>query len=290
MLTSVILSSLLSLSYAQQRHEYDVIIMGAGASGIAAAKTLYEANVTNILIIEAQNYIGGRARVVNFSNYMLNIGASWISGACIDNSSDCSHYNETNPMLTAAEKYNISFIVQERKRGRILDFGGNEHNTTNSNNRYEKFHKAEECAWNIMENRTETVEADDDMSLFAALYLCGWRKPHDAMDKTVQWNSFEMEYGAHAKYARFDTGIAAVPYSYDLYGPDDLFITDPKGYQGIIEALAGEFLDLDNIDNEDKIILNSPITAVRYDENVMFYVHFNRKISIHYMCLKHKRV
>ena len=36
---------------SQIQEEYDVIIMGAGASGIAAAKTLYEADITNILTI-----------------------------------------------------------------------------------------------------------------------------------------------------------------------------------------------------------------------------------------------
>eukprot|EP01083_Nonionella_stella_P315015 1136736_1 len=90
--------------------------MGAGSSGIAAAKTLYEANITNILIIEAQDYIGGRTKAVNFSNYGVNVGASWIGGACIS-LSDCSAYTRVNPMLTAAYKYNISFVLSDYVNG-----------------------------------------------------------------------------------------------------------------------------------------------------------------------------
>eukprot|EP01083_Nonionella_stella_P202368 739343_1 len=99
--------------------------MGAGSSGIAAAKTLYEANITNILIIEAQDYIGGRTKIMNFSNYSLNIGASWISGACINESRlNCSQYHQTNPMVAAAYKYNFSFVFSDYVHGFILDPGG----------------------------------------------------------------------------------------------------------------------------------------------------------------------
>lgn len=37
-----------------------VIIIGAGAAGIAAATRLYENGVTDILVLEAENRIGGR--------------------------------------------------------------------------------------------------------------------------------------------------------------------------------------------------------------------------------------
>ena len=36
------------------------LIIGAGAAGIAAAAKLYENDITDIIIIEAENRIGGR--------------------------------------------------------------------------------------------------------------------------------------------------------------------------------------------------------------------------------------
>ena len=245
--------------------------MGAGAAGIGAAERLYAENITNILIIEAQDYIGGRTKAVNFSNIGFNIGASWISGACIDiNSSNCTWYNETNPMLIAAEKYDFSYVLSDYTKGEILDFGGTVHNTTNSNKRYAKFSEAMDCAWNIYENLTSTHEYQTDMSYFALLRLCGWSAPRTAIDKTVQWVNFEFE----AQKVRWSSGIDQYTNedrfgTYDRYGSDDLFITDPRGYQGIIKAIANEFLDAEN---EAQIIFNSPITTIEYSDTVMFTV------------------
>eukprot|EP01084_Bolivina_argentea_P118595 210384_1 len=258
----VIISILWSFSshpYGQPQNEYDVIIMGAGSGGIAAAKTLYESGITNILIIEAQWFIGGRTVVHHFDNYnyYLNIGASWISGSCI-NDTNCAQYNETNPMLDAAYKYNFSFVISHYEQGMILDFGGTEHNITNSNNRMNRFWSAQECVSNMLNNVT-----DHSMSYFAALHKCGWRTPHTAIDKTIQWVNYEFE----AQHARWSIMGHGEEDTYSAYGHDDLFITDSRGYQGIIKALANEFLNIDNIDQEEKIILNSPITRIQYNEN-----------------------
>lgn len=42
-----------------------VIVIGAGASGIAAATRLYERGIKNILVLEAENRIGGRVHTVD---------------------------------------------------------------------------------------------------------------------------------------------------------------------------------------------------------------------------------
>ena len=47
---------------------YDVIIMGAGISGISAAQQLLNKGITNILIIEAQDYVGGRIKTIEFDD------------------------------------------------------------------------------------------------------------------------------------------------------------------------------------------------------------------------------
>ena len=40
--------------------QYDAVIVGAGWAGISAAKALLDDGVENVLVLEAQDYIGGR--------------------------------------------------------------------------------------------------------------------------------------------------------------------------------------------------------------------------------------
>jgi polyamine oxidase len=66
--------------------QYDVIILGGGISGISAAQTLITSyNVTNILLIEARNELGGRAHTETLTTadgktVTVEKGCNWIQG------------------------------------------------------------------------------------------------------------------------------------------------------------------------------------------------------------------
>ncbi|XP_052859700.1 spermine oxidase-like [Anopheles cruzii] len=59
-----------------------IVIIGAGASGIAAATTLYRAGLTNITVLEASHRIGGRVNSVPFGgdDSPVELGAQWCHG------------------------------------------------------------------------------------------------------------------------------------------------------------------------------------------------------------------
>ncbi|RZC35118.1 Amino oxidase and/or NAD binding 8 domain containing protein [Asbolus verrucosus] len=57
-----------------------VVIVGAGPAGIAAATRLLESNYKNILILEAENRIGGRINSVFFGEAYIDLGAEWCHG------------------------------------------------------------------------------------------------------------------------------------------------------------------------------------------------------------------
>lgn len=55
-----------------------VIIIGAGAAGIAAATKLISNGFRNIVILEGQNRIGGRIHTIPYgANSILDMGAQW---------------------------------------------------------------------------------------------------------------------------------------------------------------------------------------------------------------------
>ncbi|XP_076630893.1 uncharacterized protein LOC143346566 isoform X2 [Colletes latitarsis] len=57
-----------------------IIIIGAGAAGIAAAASLIEKGLGNLTILEGKNRIGGRIHTVEFSDNVVELGAQWVHG------------------------------------------------------------------------------------------------------------------------------------------------------------------------------------------------------------------
>lgn len=55
-----------------------ILIIGAGASGIAAAAKLFENGFRDFTILEAENRVGGRICSVPFDNTVVDIGGQWV--------------------------------------------------------------------------------------------------------------------------------------------------------------------------------------------------------------------
>lgn len=54
-----------------------VIIIGAGASGVAAATKLVANGFKHVQILEAENRIGGRINTIPFAANVVDMGAQW---------------------------------------------------------------------------------------------------------------------------------------------------------------------------------------------------------------------
>lgn len=59
---------------------FDVIVIGGGAAGIGAARTLSDAG-RNVLLVEADARLGGRARTEHVDGMALDLGAGWLHSA-----------------------------------------------------------------------------------------------------------------------------------------------------------------------------------------------------------------
>ena len=59
--------------------ENNVIVIGAGVSGLAAARKLKDSGY-NVIVLEANNRIGGRIKTVAIGDSTTDLGASWIHG------------------------------------------------------------------------------------------------------------------------------------------------------------------------------------------------------------------
>jgi monoamine oxidase len=61
-------------------HEVDVVIIGAGAAGVAAASRL-ATSALRVLVLEARDRIGGRAWTINSYGFPLDLGCGWLHSA-----------------------------------------------------------------------------------------------------------------------------------------------------------------------------------------------------------------
>ena len=55
-------------------------MIGAGASGLGAARHLYDVGCKNVRVLEGRNRIGGRILTTSVGTHTVDLGASWIHG------------------------------------------------------------------------------------------------------------------------------------------------------------------------------------------------------------------
>jgi monoamine oxidase len=60
--------------------EVDVVVIGAGAAGVAAARRLQRERFS-VLVVEARNRIGGRAWTLRHESWPLDLGCGWLHSA-----------------------------------------------------------------------------------------------------------------------------------------------------------------------------------------------------------------
>ncbi|KAG8873827.1 hypothetical protein FRB97_006431 [Tulasnella sp. 331] len=75
---------------------YDVLILGGGVAGIIAAEQLAQAGITDFMIVEGRDELGGRMRSYNFSGTTIELGTG-----------------PANPIWTLAKEHNVSVVFND---------------------------------------------------------------------------------------------------------------------------------------------------------------------------------
>lgn len=96
LLSSSVAALFLAASFVDAKvYRTKVAILGGGVAGISASLNLTAAGVTDFMLIEARDVLGGRAQNVPFANVSVELGCNWVQGL------------GTNPINQLALKYKL---------------------------------------------------------------------------------------------------------------------------------------------------------------------------------------
>lgn len=212
-----------------------VIVIGAGISGIAAARTLTDKGYS-VIVLEARNRIGGRILTDTSLGVPIDLGASWIHGV------------NKNPIADLAKKFNVTTYEIDDENGLEFDADGNELPDG-------EFARIEAMFEEIYEEVALLQEdSDEDMPLQQAFDQV--LEEYDLSDAELHKLNYyihlvtALEYGADAK----NLSLWEWDSDEEFDGKEVVF---PNGYHQIVKGLA-QGLD---------IRLNTEVKSIKYSQS-----------------------
>ncbi|KAH7665500.1 N(8)-acetylspermidine oxidase (propane-1,3-diamine-forming) protein [Dioscorea alata] len=234
-----------------------VIIVGAGMSGIMAAKTLSDAGITNIQILEATDRIGGRMHKVPFAGINVELGANWVEGV---------NGNEVNPIWTLANDLNLRNFRSDYTNisANFYKHGGGLYDSSAVEEEIEKTEKVEAAGEEIVPELAENGR--DDISILTLQRLLD-HVPTDPVGMAVDYYTFDYEFAEPPRVTSMRNTIPLPTFS--NFGEDVYFVADQRGYGSIVEHLAGHFLKTDESGNiiDSRISFNKVVREINYTDN-----------------------
>lgn len=230
-----------------------VIIIGAGMSGVMAAKTLSKHGIDDYLILEATDRIGGRMHQTNFSGYTIELGANWVEGVGGE---------EKNPIWTLAKKYDLSVNYSDydnltsntyNEEGELLPLSvaGPRFDLATASYNY--------C--NALSNSL-TAHGEEDISISTAQRLFGLI-PATPLDMAIDYYNYDFEIAEPPRVTSLKNVQPNPTFVY--FGDDEYFVADKRGYVYLLDQLAKDFLKHDNKSITDsRLKLKKVVTKIEY--------------------------
>ncbi|KAJ4244403.1 hypothetical protein NW762_014531 [Fusarium torreyae] len=235
-----------------------VAILGAGVAGIAAAQNLTDAKITDYIIVEHNDYIGGRLRKHSFGKnsttnkpFTIELGANWIEGL----GSDKTH---ENPIYELAKKHKIKSTFADYDAFKTYDHEGD----TDWSDKIDEF----DSAADQMSAVAGEIILDNlqDTSARAALRTAGWRPKRDDMHaQAADWWGWDFEAGVTADESGLVFGEAAGNATFSYFGDESNLVWDQRGYNYMIQQEAKEFLKKDG----SQLRLKTTVKKIQYSKD-----------------------
>lgn len=266
-------------SRADECRKTKVAILGAGVAGITAAQALVNASVTDFVIVERNDYIGGRVKHTEFGKkadgtpYTVELGANWVQGLGTEGGPE-------NPIWTLAKKYGLENTFSNYSSIKTYDEGGAADFGSLFDDMDAAYSIAEQDAGYVL---TENLQ---DTSMRAAFSLAGWKPKKDMHEQAIEWWYWDWETAYPPEQSGFLYGVTGYNLTFYQWSDENNFVIDQRGFNAFIIGEANEFL----MENDPRLMLNTMVKSIAYGPqgvNVTFddggCVEAERKrISVHF--------
>ncbi|XP_026209571.1 peroxisomal N(1)-acetyl-spermine/spermidine oxidase-like isoform X2 [Anabas testudineus] len=244
--------------------EAEVVIIGCGISGIAAAHKLLKAGFENVRILEATARSGGRIKTDKLGNCITEIGASYIHGP-----------SEENPVFCLARGYGLLDPEALKPENQAMDVGesppmvsswfsssGQRLKDKQMDSALEMFEKIVDDTEQY-ENRRETPWASVGHFIRETARQRAakrWKGKDEATRKLLMCavsTMLKVECCSSATHSMDELDLAGFSMYEDLKGLDCTF---PNGFEGLIKNLMSEL-------PSDLVTYNRPVRCVHWNNS-----------------------
>lgn len=240
-----------------------VAILGAGIAGITAAQALSNDLVDDFVIVEHNDYIGGRVHHTTFgvspegSPYTVELGANWIEGTGLVD-------GPVNPIMALAEKHNVKRTFSDYDSITSYDHTG-EHDFLYLLDEFDgNYTIASQDAGYIYRDNLQ------DTSVRAGLSVAGWKPMRDMLAQAAEWWSWDFGVSWAPEDSGFQFGILGENETFNRFGDERFLSVEQRGLNSFIVGEARQFLKED----DTRLLLNTTVQRIAYDEDGVT-VHMN---------------
>ncbi|XP_048573666.1 polyamine oxidase 1-like [Triticum urartu] len=235
-----------------------VIIVGAGMSGISAGKRLSEAGITDLLILEATDHVGGRMRKRNFGGVNVEMGANWVEGV------NGGKMNPIWPLVNSTLKLRNFRSDFDGLAENVYKERGGVYDRAYVQKRLHRSNEVEEGGAKLSAKLRPSGQ--DDMSILAMQRLNNHlpNGPASPVDMILDYFKHDYEFAEPPRVTSLQNVVPLA--TFRDFGDDVYFVADRRGYEAVVHHLAGQYLEADKSGNivDPRLQLNKVVREISH--------------------------